>query len=571
MNRLISTFVLGVLLLGAWTARAQEDPNCAGAPMPRLSVGAQARVLPGDANNVRDSASRSGALVGSIPGGGVFTVLEGPVCADGFNWWGVEYNGLTGWTVEGSGADYWVEPYTASVPTATRTPDPYVTVVPTPLWVSDFQSPVEAVNVLEIGARVRVINDDLNADTITLTVRAQPTRSSASVTQAHEGDLLTIIGGPEEADSLRWWQVETDTGTQGWVVEGLTDPYTNNAYRRTLLALCHAEGERIVFSMMDFIVTSAPDGSEPCVLDHLVFPGWVTFRTPRYNYPFAVSPDGEYILYAEQPVQNEDSRSNLYRLKFDGSERLVLTHDSYVGSAAWSPDGQRIAIAAGWDVGIEILNWDGSSPFALAQISDKVSWVAWLPDGQTLIYATIEITEDQTGNIWEHVFYRVNISDGTPQEIFRTDQWLSYAPNLSPDGTMLAMIFEPAQQAGDSRTAKVFNLETDTLVFEGEIHSGEIFWSSDAQALVSIDLNVEGDGALQVLPINGDDVVEVELPGAFPEFATYAGYAFVIWETDSVFLLNLPIVYGRDIGSIQTDAAGIWAVNVLTGEVKHRT
>src|SRR5690606_25315999 len=92
MNRLISTFVLGVLLLGAWPARAQEDPNCAGAPMPRLSVGAQARVLPGDANNVRDSASRSGALVGSIPGGGVFTVLEGPVCADGFNWWGVEYN-----------------------------------------------------------------------------------------------------------------------------------------------------------------------------------------------------------------------------------------------------------------------------------------------------------------------------------------------------------------------------------------------------------------------------------------------------------------------------------------------
>jgi hypothetical protein len=67
-------------------------------------------VTPGEANNVRDTASRSGALVGQISGGSIFSVLDGPVCADGLQWWQVEYGDLTGWTVEGNGEDYFLMP-----------------------------------------------------------------------------------------------------------------------------------------------------------------------------------------------------------------------------------------------------------------------------------------------------------------------------------------------------------------------------------------------------------------------------------------------------------------------------
>ncbi len=84
--------------------------QCPGAPPPRLAVGQQGRVTPGLPNRMRSEPSLSAAEVGSIPGEGVFTVVGGPVCADGYTWWQVSYAGTVGWTASGNSAEYWVEP-----------------------------------------------------------------------------------------------------------------------------------------------------------------------------------------------------------------------------------------------------------------------------------------------------------------------------------------------------------------------------------------------------------------------------------------------------------------------------
>ncbi|MBC8098575.1 MAG: hypothetical protein H7Y11_03975, partial [Armatimonadetes bacterium] len=96
-----------VVLLFTMPAAAQTD--CPDTLPSRLVVGQQGRVLPGSSNNVRDQAARAGAQVGQIPGEAVFDVLEGPVCADGFAWWQVDYEGMVGWTVEAIAEDYAVE------------------------------------------------------------------------------------------------------------------------------------------------------------------------------------------------------------------------------------------------------------------------------------------------------------------------------------------------------------------------------------------------------------------------------------------------------------------------------
>ena len=63
------------------------------------------------ANNVRSQPSvTSGAVVGQIPAGAQFNVLEGPACQDELTWYRVQYGDLTGWTAEGQGREYWVEP-----------------------------------------------------------------------------------------------------------------------------------------------------------------------------------------------------------------------------------------------------------------------------------------------------------------------------------------------------------------------------------------------------------------------------------------------------------------------------
>jgi hypothetical protein len=84
--------------------------SCSSALPPRLVIGKQGRVTPGLPNNIRQGPGSSTTYVGEIPPGGVFTVLDGPRCASGMAWWQVNYNGLIGWTPEGQGTEYWVEP-----------------------------------------------------------------------------------------------------------------------------------------------------------------------------------------------------------------------------------------------------------------------------------------------------------------------------------------------------------------------------------------------------------------------------------------------------------------------------
>jgi uncharacterized protein YraI len=87
-------------------------------PLPnRLFVGGFGRITPGLPNVMRDAPGTRATgsisnVIGYIPAGGIFHVLEGPQCgSDGRWWWRVDYNGFVGWTGEGEGTNiYWVDP-----------------------------------------------------------------------------------------------------------------------------------------------------------------------------------------------------------------------------------------------------------------------------------------------------------------------------------------------------------------------------------------------------------------------------------------------------------------------------
>ncbi|MEQ9033292.1 MAG: hypothetical protein RLP44_31530, partial [Aggregatilineales bacterium] len=108
------TFIL--LLLNAPMNFAQDDDpfECPDTLPPRLTMGYRGRVLPGDANRIRAEPSLNAESLGFIPGEAEFLVTGGPVCADGFVWWSVFYEGRgvpgSVWTAEGSSGEYWLEP-----------------------------------------------------------------------------------------------------------------------------------------------------------------------------------------------------------------------------------------------------------------------------------------------------------------------------------------------------------------------------------------------------------------------------------------------------------------------------
>lgn len=128
MRRLMLTGgLLLVLLLAARpdvTAHAQTD-TCDSLPSqiaPRLINGERGRVLPGHSVNLRAEPSLDRARLGYLTPVTPFSVLEGPICADGYAWWQISADvavtetgraeSVTGWMAEADPVEveYWLEP-----------------------------------------------------------------------------------------------------------------------------------------------------------------------------------------------------------------------------------------------------------------------------------------------------------------------------------------------------------------------------------------------------------------------------------------------------------------------------
>lgn len=67
-------------------------------------------INPGEPQNVRREPSVNAEQLFSLPAGEYLTVLDGPTCADGYNWWQVMYGWETGWTADApaEGGEVWL-------------------------------------------------------------------------------------------------------------------------------------------------------------------------------------------------------------------------------------------------------------------------------------------------------------------------------------------------------------------------------------------------------------------------------------------------------------------------------
>lgn len=91
--------------------------RCEGSNLPFRLFEENGQVLGISANNIRSEPRRDAKLLGQIPGGEFFRVLDGPRCSGGIAWWYVgqaasrAIDGLPGWIAEGTGNTYWLAPY----------------------------------------------------------------------------------------------------------------------------------------------------------------------------------------------------------------------------------------------------------------------------------------------------------------------------------------------------------------------------------------------------------------------------------------------------------------------------
>lgn len=107
-------------------------------------------------------------------------------------------------------------------PTATDTPLPTPTLTPTRPLPTPTATLRPTPAALAINATARVTLPEGR----TLNLRDSASITSKIVSKLKNATLVTIVEGPVQAGSLRWWKIDDGQGLVGWSVEGYeTDQY----------------------------------------------------------------------------------------------------------------------------------------------------------------------------------------------------------------------------------------------------------------------------------------------------------------------------------------------------------
>ena len=166
-------------------------PVCSSPLAPHMLIGLSGYVTLGPSNNLRAQPSLSASVVGQMPGGSTFSVLTGPVCADGLNWWQVNFSGNIGWTAEGQNYEYWIEPL---------------------MCYPDLPSR------MTVGMRGQITPGLPNR------LRSQPNTGSSVLALIPAGGTFTVLSGPQCGENTTWWRVNYN-GVVGWTMEGQYGQY----------------------------------------------------------------------------------------------------------------------------------------------------------------------------------------------------------------------------------------------------------------------------------------------------------------------------------------------------------
>jgi len=155
------------------------------------------------AADASDGATKLRAILG------VFLVVLLGVSA----WWGVRALLLPSASTP-TPAGVWT-------PAPLASPMPSATPVPTlPVGAAATVAPAAAAGPIEAGQRVRVGGTDQEG----IRLRSEPGVDYDTLLIVEEGVELQVVGGPQEADGYRWWQLEMEDGTVGWSVEDWLEP-----------------------------------------------------------------------------------------------------------------------------------------------------------------------------------------------------------------------------------------------------------------------------------------------------------------------------------------------------------
>jgi len=232
-------------------------------------------------------------------------------------------------------------------------------------------------------------------------------------------------------------------------------------------------------------------------------------NSPGSNGDPAWSPGRRKIAFAS--TRASDSFQRIYTMNADGSGVTQLTNSGGPDkSPAWSPDGSQIAfthvarhhLATGhvfFSTDIYLINADGSGLVQLTSTGHESS-AAWSPDGSKIAF---ESTRDGRSEIY------VMSANGSAVTRLTRRAANDYDPAWSPDGTKLAFDSKPAGCCGNF---DIYLMDADgsavTRLTRDPHDDSEPTWSPDGSRIV-FDSDRSGKTEIYLMNSNGRGVIQL--------------------------------------------------------------
>lgn len=269
-------------------------------------------------------------------------------------------------------------------------------------------------------------------------------------------------------------------------------------------------------------------------------PGWPA--TPQPEWSPAVSPDGQWIAFVAE--------GNLWRMRLDGTDRTFVTGNAMFHTDAWSPDGERLAIARctldpNWPgsqtCGIWTVNRDGTALRQLTGTEPETvdGYPTWSPDGTRLVFERFGFSSHPYTYSGSHLF--VMNADGSDvrqitfgDHVFdRAPVWVrtSRAPVANAGGDVVVEATGPGGATVTLDGTWSSDPDGDSLTYAWTDDAGTVLGNG---ARISVELPIGRHSAVLVVDDgNGgtsEDTVEVVVRDTTPPtIASAAPSVTVLW------------------------------------------
>lgn len=387
---------------------------------------------------------------------------------------------------------------------------------------------------LSAGQSARVTVSDGTGNNLRAAASAAETSTVLGVMP--DGEIVSVIGGPQCADNFWWWQIRRWDGQTGWTAEGVTGDYWLEPWPASGAAL--ATGPR---PALDNVLIAYLSGAQtgdtllPYVMG--VGSGAVTSlgSTEAADGALAWSPDGTRVAFS--------SGADVVVASADGQMLTNLTNlpDTSDAGPVWSPDGMRIAFVSERTGNPEIytMTSGGQAPLNLTGNPADDLDPAWSPDGTRIAFVS-----NRDGNM---ELYTMSAADGTLLQRETTTDADESAPAWSPDGLQIAYI------AAEDDFADLVVLQDGTpRALTSQAVVSALAWSPDGERIAYVAETPAGSGQTALFSVrpDGADLMQYTL-----DAGEIAG---VSWSPDGRWLAFASNQGGTfDLFAIQASGAGL--------------